>query len=380
MVMQVFNRHTLKSLFVSTLFVTITLSMVIMLTQSLRFLELIIQSGADIGSFWTLSFLAIPRFLEILMPLSAMIATMFIYNRMIDNSELVILRTTGFSPLYIVKPALVLASGITLFLWFVTLWAAPKSLSTLQLMRQTIKSQFSVSLLHDGVFNRIGKDLTVYIQDKENDGVLNGLVIYDKSNRETLPSTVLAKRGVLAETPDGYQVIVYDGSRQQYDPETQILHKLDFERYTLDLPLSEDIRKRWREPDERTIFELLNPNMDVKRDVESLIEFKIEIHRRIAAPLLTFAFILLAATALVLGPVGRNGQCARLGFIALAVLTLQGGFIACVNLAKQTDFGLYLTYIIVLLPILGCFYLLSGYGEQWRRHLLYGNKSGELDR
>ena len=54
---------------------------VILLTQSLRFLELVIESGASSGSFWILTLLALPRFFEIIGPLSLMAATIFVYNR-----------------------------------------------------------------------------------------------------------------------------------------------------------------------------------------------------------------------------------------------------------------------------------------------------------
>ena len=58
----VFDRYLLKHLLLATVFTAVSLAMVIMLTQSLRFLELIINSGASSFSFFALTFLAMPRF------------------------------------------------------------------------------------------------------------------------------------------------------------------------------------------------------------------------------------------------------------------------------------------------------------------------------
>ena len=377
--MRVLNRYILKNLLFSTVFVTLLLSSVLILTQSLRFLELIIEAGAGAGTFWALTFLALPRFFEILLPLSVMIATLFIYSRMSEQSELVVLRTSGFSPLAIARPALMAAVWVTLFLWFVTLWAAPKSLSVMQEMRQLVKSQFSIALLQDKVFNRMGKDLTVYVQNRRSDGTLEGLMIHDRRDKNAAPSTVLAARGVMAEQEGGYQVIVYDGTRQSYDPEKRILQKLDFERYTIDLPMGEDVRTRWKEPDERTVGQLLKPDLSVQQDADHIHEFRVELHRRVSAPLLTVAFAVIAVIALVMGPVHRRGQGIRLVLIVLASVTLQGLFIAAYNVAGQNSWGIGLMYVLVLTPIVVGGYLLSGWGEAWRRRLMYGAHEDEKD-
>ena len=83
-----FDRYLLRHLLLATIFVAVSLAAVIMLTQSLRFLELIINSGASGLSFFTLNFLALPRFFEVILPIALMIATVFTYNRMSADSEL----------------------------------------------------------------------------------------------------------------------------------------------------------------------------------------------------------------------------------------------------------------------------------------------------
>ena len=94
----VFDRYIFKNVLVAATFIAVTLAVVIFLTQSLRFLELVIESGASGGTFWMLTFLAMPRFFEIIIPLSLMAATLFIYNRMTSDSELIAIRAAGYDP------------------------------------------------------------------------------------------------------------------------------------------------------------------------------------------------------------------------------------------------------------------------------------------
>lgn len=369
--MKIFDWYVLRNLAIATVFVSITLAVVIFLTQSLRFLELVINSGASSTSFWILTFLALPRFLEIILPLSIMAATIFVYNRMTMDSELVAIRAAGHSPAALARPALILAMLVTVLLWSVTLWVAPKALANMHEMRQVIKAQFSTLLFRDGVFNQVGKGLTVYMRERDSEGELHGLMIHDSRGKTENPSTILAQRGVIVAKDDGHQVLVYDGSRQEYDSKSDTLHLLDFERYTIDLPDGGPVRQRWREPEERTILELLNPDLDNKRDQENLREFSVEIHRRLASPLLAAVFTLISCCALILGPVDRRGQTMRIILAIGSVVVIESLFLAAFNLSRQSNWGLASMHALVVVPLIFTSFLLSGISERFRRRFLY---------
>lgn len=365
----VFDRYLMKNLLLATLFIALSLAMVIMLTQSLRFLELIINSGASSFSFLALTFLALPRFFEVILPIALMIGTVFIYNRMITDSEIIVMRAAGLSPLRLSRPALILALMVTVTVFAITSWLAPLALSKMQLMRVTIKAQYSSLLLRDGIFNSIGKDLTVYVHRREGNGDLEGLLIHDTREGALMPVTILAKRGVIVSDDAGQQVVVYDGSRQQYNPETGILDRLDFERYSLDLPEAGPVRQRWREPDERTLSELLNPDHTVLANPKQRREFNVEAHRRIVSPFMAITFAVLSLCCLLLGEVDRRGMAWRIVLASGGIITLQGLYLVAYNLAKDGNVGLVLMYLIVFAPMLAGFYCLSPRSETTRAAL-----------
>jgi lipopolysaccharide export system permease protein len=370
--MIILDNYIIRNLLLALLFVTLSLAGVVFLSQSLRFLELVMESGASSLSFWILTMLALPRFFEIILPIALMVAIVFVYNRMTLDSELIVIRSAGFSPMMMARPALNLALMITIFLWWVTCWLAPVSLRQMQEMRQEIKAQYSSLVFREGVFNTVGEDLTVYVRERTSEGDLHGLMIHDSREENRNPVTIIAKRGQLAMTDDGgHQVLVYDGSRQQFEAQKRAMNRLDFDRYTIDLPESGPVRQRWKEPDERTIGELLSPDPDNERDQESLKEFFVEANKRIVSPLLTPAYALMALISLLIGPVDRRGQGSRILGSVAAVVIIQGLFLASYNLARQTLWALPVMYILVLAPIFAGYYLLGRKSEGIRRHLLY---------
>lgn len=371
----IFDRYLFKNLLIATIFIAVTLAAVIFLTQSLRFLELVINSGASSTTFWILTFLALPRFFEIILPIALMAATVFVYNKLTMDSELVVMRSTGTAPLALARPALMVAVLTTLVLWMMTMWLGPSSLSSMQHMRQVVKAQYSTMLFREGVFNAVTPGLTVFIRDKNSKGELHGIMIHDSRKRDEPPVTVLAKSGIIVATDDGQQVLVYDGSRQSMNEHTGALDKLDFDRYSIDLPDgSGPVRQRWREPDERTFLELLNPNLADQRDLDNQWEFMVEAHRRVVSPLLAPAFVLIALGFLLLGPLDRRGQALRIAAAIVVTVMVQGLYLAAFNLARQTGWGLLLMYILALVPLGFGLFLLSSAGENFRRKTFFKDK------
>ncbi|NCC20974.1 MAG: LPS export ABC transporter permease LptF [Alphaproteobacteria bacterium] len=372
----VFDRYILKNLIIVLFFVAVTLAGVVFLTQSLRFLELVMNSGASSFSFWILTFLALPRFFEIILPIALMVAVVFVYNRMTMDSELIVMRGAGLSPMAMARPALRLATALTVLLWVVTFWLAPVSLAQMQEMRQIIKAQYSAFLFREGIFNPVGDNLTIYVSERTPEGELQGLMIHDSREENRNPVTIIAERGAVVSNDEGdAQVIVFEGSRQDFDGETGSINRLDFDRYTIDIPESAPVRQRWREPDERTLLELLRPNLSNPRDVEARHEFIVETNKRIVSPLLALAFALVGLVSLLIGPVDRRGMARRILAASLLVVVLQGLFLAFYNLSRQAVWGLPLMYLLVLAPIVICAFLLGRHSESFRRNLLYGQES-----
>lgn len=374
----IFTRYMLRNLLFVTVFMAVTLAGIVMLTQSIRFLELIVDSGASSWAFWLVTLLALPRFFEIILPLALTISVIFLYNRMSSDSELVVARSAGLSPMQLARPALYLAGIVTLVMFLITSWLAPASVTMMQQMRITIKAQYSSMLLREGVFNSVGKNLTVYIHERASNGEINGLMIHDTRDKNN-PVTILARRGVILSSDAGQQVLVYEGSRQDINPRTGALNNLQFQRYTIDLPDSDPVRNRARKADEMTIFELADQQVMQTLTPAQRDNVTLEIWRRIGMPFLSCSFTLVALMFMVIGPVDRRGQAKRIMMALGTTIFLQAAYIGLSSMAQTSLMGLVLMYALIFIPALLGLFVLSRYGEGLRHRVLYGARPvGEL--
>src|SRR5437763_4353085 len=107
--MTTLNRYILRQCLGMMVFVTAALSAAVWLAQSLRLVDLIVNRGLSVEVFLYLAVLILPRFLDIVLPVGAFIAVLFVFNRLTSESELVVMRPAGLGPLVLARPAFRLA-------------------------------------------------------------------------------------------------------------------------------------------------------------------------------------------------------------------------------------------------------------------------------
>jgi lipopolysaccharide export system permease protein len=164
---------------------------------------------------------------------------------------------------------------------------------------------------------------------------------------------------VIVSDDDKQQVVIYDGSRQQVSSQTGAYSRLDFDRYTIDLPEAGPVRQRWKEPDERTLLELIFPDEESEKNAKTMREFKTEIHRRFVSPFLAITYTLISLCCLLLGDLNRRGLGGRIVAATGAVIMLQGLYLVAYNLAKENMAGLVLMYGVTFVPLALAYYLLT---------------------
>src|SRR3954471_14289421 len=293
-------RYIFGQLLIATILVTMTISGALWLTQSLRFIELIVNRGLSIGSYLYLTVLLLPSFLAMLLPIGLFAALLFTYNRLTADSELIVMRAVGFGPARLAYPGILLALAISVIGYALVLYFMPLSYREFKDIESDARSGYSVVLLREGAFNTVSPSVTVYIRARESDGELRGIIVHDNRNPKQAV-TIMAERGVLAQSAEGPRVVMVNGNRQLLDHDTGKLSLLYFERYTADIGKTGSAAPtegRWREPRERFVNELFFPG-DSEMDIRNRDYLRVEGHERLTLPLYAITFTLIALGALL---------------------------------------------------------------------------------
>jgi lipopolysaccharide export system permease protein len=344
------DRYVLQQLAVGMIFVTAGLTCVLWLTQSLRFVEMIVNRGLSAGTFLYLTMLLLPNFLAVILPVALFAIVLFTYSKMVTDRELVVMRAAGLSQMALAKPALVLAILVLGLGYALNLYFLPTSYRMFHELQWEIRYSYSHILLQEGKFSTINDAITVYVRERSPEGELLGILIHDTRN-PAKPTTLMAERGAMVQTDEGTRVVLFNGNRQELDRATNKVSMLYFDRYTFDLEATrEAIPVRYREPRERMLPELLHPEDDPMVQAKDRGKFIVEAHQRLSSPLQSISFTLIALASLISGGFSRRSQAARVGVAIAIVVTLEGAILGMANFtAKHLDL-IPLNYAIVVIP------------------------------
>src|SRR5579862_5019841 len=200
------DRYILRQCLSMMIFVTVALSAAVWLAQSLRLVDLIVNRGLSIEIFLFLALLILPRFIDIVLPIGAFIAVLFVFNRLTAESELVVMRAAGLGPIALARPVFALGGIGFVVLMSLSAYFLPASNREFKDLQFEIRNRFVSALLQEGTFTTISDKLTMYIAGREARGQITGLLINDDRDTQQ-PVTILAERGAFADDAEGSRII-----------------------------------------------------------------------------------------------------------------------------------------------------------------------------
>ena len=343
------DRYIFRQLLFALVAVTGGLVALIWLTQSLRFVELIVNRGLSPVVFLKLTGLLIPSFIAVILPITTFVVVQFVYQRLAGDRELTVMRAAGLSPYALARPALVLTVMVVCMSYVLNLWVVPASLTAFREFQFAIRNRIAAFLLQEGVFTPISADLTVYIRSRDPNGTLHGILVNDERNKNA-PATILAESGRILSGPSGPRVVLFNGSRQEIDRHTGRLDVLSFKQNTIDLAeAAHTTDARYRDDSEVSLRALLHPDPRWVSP-QDVPKWHAEAHKRLAGPLTAASYALVALVSVLGGPFRRHGGLLRPAAAVTAMVLLLAAELAVDNLAAKNNVWIPLIWVQAVVP------------------------------
>ena len=351
------DRYIFRQLFWALVAVTLGLTALIWLTQSLRFVELVVNRGLSLVVFMRLTGLLIPSFIAVILPITTYVVIQFVYQRLSGDREVTVMRAAGLSPFALARPALALAVLAMVSGYVLNIYVVPATLAAFKEFQWEIRNKVAAFLLQEGVFTSISDKLVVYVRARSTDGSLHGILV-DDARDPAVHATILAESGQLLDGAHGPRVLLLNGSRQEVDRQTGRLNVLTFRENEIDLANAAGPEAA-RPPDmsEVGIVELLNPRRALARDVPKWIA---EAHKRLAGPLGSVSYALVALVSVLTGAFQRHGGFLRPLASVLGVVLLVALGLTIDGLAARDNALIPLIWVRAVLPGLVCAIVLFG--------------------
>ena len=359
--MKIITKYILQQMLFGFVLITSGLLMIVWLSQSLRLFEILLNSKVSIGLFVRLTLTLVPSYLSIISPIALFAVTLFTYNRLIADRELIVLRAAGMSPMQLAKPAIAVGTIFTLVGFYISIVLVPAATSDFRSLRWKIQHDVSHLLLQEGEFNEVGKGITVYIRSKAADGALEGIILHDGHSPKS-EVTLLAERGTIAYHEGVPQISMQNGSRQEIVAKSGRFSILYFDSYNMDFfSKAEKNAARSKKQTEASMRELFAPEKTLL-DNRTYRRFRLEAFRRLSMPFYNLSFMLIAATGLLTGVFNRRGNNRRVIVTVLIMAAFQVGGLCAENIAGRDLRFIPLLFFFSTGPVFVCPYILKNAG------------------
>jgi len=326
------------------------------LTQSLRFIEIIVNQNVSIGDYFSLVGFLIPDLIAIVLPICILISVLFTYNKLIADHEFSIFRSCGLSNWRLARPALILALFMAALVAFINIYVVPISFRHLRDMEYTLRNEFSSSFVQDGMFNTL-RGVTVYARTRAINGDLDGVFIHSIGQGLTAtqskrnPFTIVAQRGTIVEKEGKKPLLMLlNGTRQEKDEKTGKVSFFHFKTLTYDLEyLATNIQERIVKPYERSLSDLLSPPDADSLPPTTKAQLYAEGHQRLLPPFLVILFTLIGLSTLLPQELNRRGRQKRITIAVGLATGIHIGLIFLLNTNGRWSLTIPLAYLFILL-------------------------------
>jgi lipopolysaccharide export system permease protein len=212
-----------------------------------------------------------------------------------------------------------------------------------------------------GRFTTIERGLTFHVRERGQNGVLLGIFVHD--GREPANTvTYLADRGRIISLPNGLFLVLEQGSLLRGSGRGS--NMVEFERYAFDLSqFTQSGSAAHYRPSDRPLSELISPAPEDPLYKQDPSRFRVELHKRLSAPLYPIAAFVIAFAFLGAPCTTRQSRgLAIAGAIAAFAAVELAGFGAS-GFAARSVLAEPLPYLVPLAAIVLGLLSIAGYIE-----------------
>ena len=295
--------------------------MILLMFQALRLTEFFLVHGIGIKVIAEIILYLAISFLPALFPMSLLFAVVLTYGRLSQDSEIVALKSLGYSQGLLILPALVLSVIVAVVSAQTSFHLAPWGNRQFEILINELGQSKATATLKEGTFSEGFFDLVVYANEVDSQrGELTKVFIYDERDPAS-PLTIIAKSGRIIPDPDkpGQSILLQltDGDIHR---KGEAHTKIKFEDFDIRLLDPVQIEQREKSPQSMTIEEvqeqIKNPGEKKPEEIRTL---KTEMHKRWA---ISIACVIFGALGVGLGTQTNRRTKSNGLILSLAVIVV----------------------------------------------------------
>ena len=205
----------------------ISTTIIIWVFQAVNYLDIMIDDGRSFMVYTSYTLLSLPKIVSKILPFALFFSVFFVINKYEINNELIIFWTVGINKINFINIFLKISLIAVLIQIILTSLIVPTSQNYSRTLIKTSNIDFFESFIKPKRFNDSINNLTIYAEDKDENGVLKNLYIKKSLNIDDFQITY-AKKGVF-ENKNGVNILVL-GDGETINAENKKIVNFEFSK------------------------------------------------------------------------------------------------------------------------------------------------------
>ena len=197
------------------LLVLLTISIIIWVLQAVNYLDFVVEDGHGFLVYFNYTLLNFPKIFSRVFPFAIFIAFSYMLLKYEDKNELVIFWNFGIKKIHFINFFVRFSFLFIVLSLLLNAIVVPYSLDKARSFIRSSDLNFFESILKPKKFIDIVENLTIYFDEKNEDGEFKNIFLNDKSSI-IKSQTIFAKRGAFEQQEDQKILILYDGKTVNY--------------------------------------------------------------------------------------------------------------------------------------------------------------------
>ena len=326
------------------LLISLSFSLLIWFTQAARLLELITEFGNPVNVYFKYLLFSYPKILKNLFLLNFIISMFFLFAKLNDAKEFGIYWLSGISKFQIYSLCMSIGIVVLLMHLILSIFIAPWSSHQGRLVLGESKFTLINALVKEKNFNSPLRGLTIYVENNDKKGNLNGIFIYEKSR------IITAQKGrVLTDGENSYLELFNGTTQEKNNNKINFINFnstiFDFSKYQL---------KNIKTPkfSERQIGWLYKRLEDKQLSTVKRIDLRVEINSRLIKPFLILIISTLICFLLFTNEDKINQKKLRIVIYMLSVALLIINQIILNLSGKNINYTFFYVYSLIFFFII----------------------------
>ena len=203
-------RKILLDCIIFFLIALVSASVIIWVFQAVNFLDIIVEDGRDFKVYLNYTLLNFPKIISKIIPFAAFFSFSYVLQKYELNNELMIFWNFGINKIELVKFFLKFSLILMAFQMLLTVYVVPTSQGISRSLIKNSSVDFFESFVKPKKFNDNIRNLTIYADEKDEDGNLKNIYL-KKDNGNNKYQITVAKTGVFKKINNSKVLVLYNG-------------------------------------------------------------------------------------------------------------------------------------------------------------------------